>query len=68
MYEALELGGCLTAVMSNHWTFAEEKVCKDFRQLLEAQNALIEDVPGGAFNQSGTSVSTTIVRLIKTEI
>lgn len=68
MYEALEPGGCLTAVMSNHWTFADEKVCKDFRQLLDSQNALIEDVPGGAFNQSGTSVSTTIVRLIKAEI
>lgn len=65
MYEALEPGGCLTAVMSNHWTFADEKVCKDFRQLLDSQNALIEDVPGGAFNQSGTPVSTTIVRLIK---
>lgn len=65
MYEALEPGGCLTAVMSNHWTFADEKVCKDFRQLLDSQNALIEDVPGGAFNQSGTPVSTTIVRLIR---
>lgn len=67
MYEALEPGGCLTTVMSNHWTFAQEKVCKDFRQLLETNDALIEDVTGGAFNQSGTSVSTTIVRLTKAE-
>ena len=65
MYEALERGGCVTAVMSNHWTFAEEKICKDFRQLLEAQDALIESVPSGAFSKSGTSISTTIVRLIK---
>lgn len=65
MYEALERGGCVTAVMSNHWTFAEEKICKDFRQLLETQDALIESVPSGAFSKSGTSISTTIVRLIK---
>lgn len=65
MYEALERGGCVTAVMSNHWTFAEEKICKDFRQLLESQDALIENVPSGAFSKSGTSISTTIVRLIK---
>lgn len=56
---------CVTAVMSNHWTFAEEKICKDFRHLLEAQDALIESVPNGAFSKSGTSISTTIVRLIK---
>lgn len=42
-----------------------ERLCVAQRYLDEVEGLTLKGVPSGAFSKSGTSISTTIVRLIK---
>lgn len=65
MYEVCKLGGYILSIMSNHWKLAENKKETSFRKFLEEKNAEVFDIEQGAFKDSGTLVSSCIVRLIK---
>lgn len=65
MYRRLAPGGRLAAIMSRHWTFAQESVCADFRQFLQDHQAQVIDIPEGAFKSSGTGISTVAVVIDK---
>lgn len=65
MYERLEEGGTLAAITSQHWKFASEKKCVEFREWLEEVHGEIFEIAAGEFKESGTTVSTMAVVIKK---
>lgn len=65
MYEHLNNGGTVAAIMSCHWKNASEKECADFREWLKDVHAKICDIEEGSFKQSGTGIETTAVIIQK---
>jgi|GEM_PF-5246754 len=61
MYERLEEGGTLAAITSQHWKFASEKKCIDFRNWLKEVHGEVFEISAGEFKESGTSISTMAV-------
>jgi predicted RNA methylase len=59
----LEKGGTLVAIMSSGVKFREDKLAKEFRALVQANDGAIWDNPAGAFLESGTGVNTVMVRM-----
>lgn len=57
----LKPGGRLVAVASTQW---RERVTKDneaFSDLLASLGAQVQDIPRGAFKESGTDIPTTLI-------
>ena len=52
--------GLLVSVMSNGVTFRENKLTADFRERVHYSGGWFEDLPDGAFKDSGTMVRTVI--------
>lgn len=65
MYDRLEEGGTLAAITSQHWKFASEKKCIDFRNWLKEVHGEVFEISAGEFKESGTSVSTMAVVIKK---
>ena len=65
MYDRLEQGGALAAITSQHWKFASEKKCVDFRQWLEEVHGEVFEIDAGEFKESGTSINTMAVGIKK---
>lgn len=58
-------GGRLVAIMSPHWTFAEDAQSREFRLMLDWHKSGWEPLPEGSFKSAGTSVSTGILTINK---
>lgn len=65
MFEHLENGGEMSVITSRHWRFAEDKKCQAFRQWLKDNGAVIEDIAGEEFKESGTIVPTSLIFVTK---
>mgnify|MGYP004573164831 CR=1 FL=1 len=65
MFESLVQGGTLAAITSKHWTFADEKECRDFRDWVKNMNGRVFEIEEGAFNRSGTGVGTMALVITK---
>lgn len=63
--ELLRPGGVLVALMSPHFTFADNAKATRFRVLLEDLNAEVEEVAAGTFKESGTDIRTIMVTVSK---
>ena len=63
MYDRLEQGGTLAAITSQHWKFASEKKCIDFRNWLKEVHGEVFEISAGEFKESGTSIRTMAVGL-----
>lgn len=50
---------------SQHWKFASEKKCVDFREWLEEVHGEVFEIGAGEFKESGTTVSTMAVVIKK---
>ena len=61
----LKPGGILVSVMSNSPFFRTDKKSIAFREFLEENNAFVEELPEGAFKESGTMVKTCVVKIKK---
>lgn len=59
----LKPGGKLIAVMSSGVTFRENKLTREFRELVQANDGDITELPEKSFKVSGTCVNTAIVTL-----
>ena len=57
----LKPGGKLVSVMSASVMFRENKLTKEFRELVESRGGFFEVLPDGSFKESGTMVRTVIV-------
>lgn len=65
MYDALDFGGVLCAITSQHWLNANEQECKNFRKWLDDLSAEVHEIPKGIFKESGTDVATTALKITK---
>ncbi len=65
MYDRLEAGGTLAAITGQHWKFASEKKCVEFREWLEEVHGEVFEIGAGEFKESGTTVSTMAVVIKK---
>jgi phospholipid N-methyltransferase len=69
MWDKLKPGGTLVSISSTHWTFANEKKCKDFRDFLENSPQIeykeVVPIEAGEFKESGTNIKTIILKIIK---
>jgi len=65
MYHHLADHGVLVAIMSPHWTFAQEKKCVEFRKWIEDVGAEVTELDAGLFKESGTNIKTVKVRIEK---
>lgn len=63
----VRLGGRLVAVMSPHWTFAEDKESRQFRDLLRRFNHVWRALPPGSFKGSDTGVNAGLLTIWKGE-
>jgi hypothetical protein len=63
MHQYLEPGGVLVAIMSSGVQFREDKLSREFREFVEANEGEIWSNPAGSFEESGTSVNTCMVRI-----
>ena len=64
-YSILRPGGILVSVVSESPFFRTNKKSVEFREFLEAHEAVIEPVAEGAFKESGTMVRTRLVKIVK---
>ncbi len=61
----LKPGGRLAAIMSAHFTFANDKPSVEFRALVASLGGTVETLPENTFAQEGTNVSAVLVILHK---
>jgi len=64
-YDCLNPGGILVSVMSTSHTFRTDKKSILFREFLEQTGAEVEFLPEGTFKESGTMVTTCVVKIRK---
>ena len=65
-YDMLKVGGILVAVISENALYYQTELSQDFNKFLVKNNAMVEAVPPRAFKESGTTIETVIVKIIKT--
>jgi predicted RNA methylase len=65
-FDFLSPGGILVSIMSESPFFRTNKKSLDFMAFLREHNAEIEQLPEGAFKESGTMVRTRIIKIKKT--
>lgn len=63
MERMLSVGGLLMCVMSKHWTFADDRESREFREFLSDRHTEIIPIPAGTFKESGTMIETVLVVL-----
>jgi hypothetical protein len=56
----LKRGGVLAAVMSAGARFRQDRIAQEFRAVVDSGGGYIEDLPDGAFRESGTNVRTVL--------
>ena len=64
-YKFVKSGGKLISVMSSSVMFRDNKLTKDFRELVESNGGYFIELPSGSFKESGTMVNTVIVVIPK---
>lgn len=65
-YDMLKDGGIIVAIISENALYYNTETSKNFNKFLNEHNAIIESVPHRAFEESGTTIETVIVKIIKT--
>lgn len=61
----LKPGGCLVTIMSPHWTFAQDRSTREFRDEVRRRDHIWTPLPDGTFRVEGTGVSTGILTIHK---
>lgn len=64
-YELLKEGGTLVSIVSENSLYYDNEDSMKFNKWLKQCNAHIEPIPNGAFKESGTTVDTVIIKIIK---
>ncbi len=65
MYDFLDEGGLLVSVMSRSWCQGSQKKQVAFRDWLDSVDSYTEEIPAGAFKESGTNISSMLVVINK---
>ncbi|MBO5388782.1 MAG: methyltransferase [Lachnospiraceae bacterium] len=64
-YDLLKEGGVLVSIISENALYYDNEFSRKFRDWLKKHNAYIEPIPYGSFKDSGTTVDTVIVKVVK---
>ncbi|GAA4393361.1 class I SAM-dependent methyltransferase [Hymenobacter koreensis] len=62
-FRFLKPGGVLLAITGTGWENASSKRRQDFQAFVAEHGAVVERFPAGSFKESGTQVSTLLIRL-----
>jgi hypothetical protein len=65
MYEHLNKGGKIVAIISTTWKTGKQKKQVEFREFLKSVGAIETEVAEGTFKDSGTGVKTMMVEIVK---
>lgn len=65
MYSLLRKGGRLVSIASPSWTFGSQKKQVDFKEWLGEIGATVEELPAGAFKESGTNIKAMLIIINK---
>lgn len=65
MYNQLKPFGRMVSMASKHWVNSTNSKETEFRVWLHSVGAEIEEVPAGAFKESGTNIETVIITINK---
>ncbi len=65
MYEVCKPGGIIVTITGEHWTFAQENKCNEFRFWLEGKDHDNYDIPRETFKESRTMVGGRILVIRK---
>jgi len=65
MFKHLKKGGRLVSIASKHWQHSGNKKETAFRSWLDDVGADVEEIPQGAFTESGTKIATCIIIINK---
>lgn len=65
MYRRCKKGGRIVTIASKHWQHNKNKKETAFREWLEEINAEVQEIPKGAFSESGTKIATCIIIINK---
>ena len=61
-YECVKDGGVLVSITSPHWTFANDKKSKGFREWIDTQDYFTEHLRGGTFEATGVASEIIVIR------
>lgn len=61
----LSNNGVLVSIISPGYEYRQDKRAKEFRELIEKANGVEDDIPSGAFKESGTMIGTKMIKLYK---
>ena len=64
-YNMLQPGGVLVGIISENVLYYKDQVSLEFQQWLNEHKAEINPVEYGAFKESGTTVDTVIIKIVK---
>lgn len=64
-WSLLRPGGRLVAITSPGWQFKQDRKHTEFKQWLESEGAITDELPAGTFKEAGTEVRTTLIVLQK---
>jgi len=64
-YDLLVQGGMLVSLISENSLYYNRRLNKNFKKWLKEHSASLESVPGHSFANSGTTIDTVIVQIIK---
>jgi hypothetical protein len=65
MYEVLKRGGRIITISSKHWQVSTNKKEDEFKKWLRKIDAYIENIPAGAFKESGTMIEAVLLVIEK---
>lgn len=65
MYEHLNEGGKIVAIMSTTWKLGSQKKQVAFREFLASVGAVETEISEGTFKESGTNTKTIMVEITK---
>ncbi len=65
-YDMLAKGGILVAVISENALYYQTDLSIEFNEFLTKENVFVEAVSPRAFEESGTTIETVIIKIVKT--
>lgn len=65
MYELLNDNGVLVSLSGTSWKNKNDKKSINFREWINSKKHSIEEIPAGEFSESGTMISTLLIKIYK---
>lgn len=65
MFDILPNNSSITCIVPKCYTFRQDKVYQELRNLINVYNAEIKELPENSFKSSGTNINVDIIHLEK---